>query len=145
MLRPYNGNLCFGTSLVALGSLSLQEFFYAGDVLGDVDADGVVLDFAGTDSASPQSPERLNLAVKGTNFQLKVWRALVEVGSGGPTTYQTVAHAAGVKCSGANACKGQSACKGASSACKGQNTCKGQGWSEAASAADCTANGGKVL
>jgi hypothetical protein len=57
----------------------------------------------------------------------------------------TAAHAEGVKCSGANACKGQSACKGASSACKGQNACKGQGWSEAASAADCTSKGGKVL
>jgi hypothetical protein len=57
----------------------------------------------------------------------------------------TAAHAEGIKCSGSNACKGQSACKSGSSACKGQNACKGQGWSEAASAADCTAKGGKVL
>ena len=42
-----------------------------------------------------QNPERLKLAVKGTNFQLKVWRALIELGSAGPTTYQTLAHAAG--------------------------------------------------
>ena len=38
----------------------------------------------------------------------------------------TAAHAEGVKCSGTNACKGQ-------------------GWSEATTAADCTAKGGKVL
>ena len=61
-------------------------------------------------------------------------------------TLSTVAHAAGEgKCVGANACKGQSACKSGSSACKGQNACKGQGWSEAASASDCTTKGGKVL
>jgi hypothetical protein len=57
----------------------------------------------------------------------------------------TAAHAEGTKCGGTNACKGQSACKSGSSACKGQNACKGQGWSEAASAADCTTKGGKVL
>ena len=49
------------------------------------------------------------------------------------------------KCVGANACKGQSACKGGNHACKGQNACKGQGWTEAKSAADCTAGKGKVL
>jgi AraC family transcriptional regulator of adaptative response/methylated-DNA-[protein]-cysteine methyltransferase len=38
----------------------------------------------------------LRLAVRGTNFQLKVWQALLEVGSGGPTTYRAVAQAAGV-------------------------------------------------
>lgn len=37
----------------------------------------------------------LRLAVKGTNFQLKVWQALLEVGSAGPTTYRAVAEAAG--------------------------------------------------
>jgi len=57
----------------------------------------------------------------------------------------TAAHAEGVKCGGTNACKGQSACKMGSSACKGQNACKGQGWSEATTAADCTAKGGKVM
>jgi AraC family transcriptional regulator of adaptative response/methylated-DNA-[protein]-cysteine methyltransferase len=38
----------------------------------------------------------LKLAVKGTNFQLKVWQALLELGSAGPTTYATLARAAGV-------------------------------------------------
>jgi AraC family transcriptional regulator, regulatory protein of adaptative response / methylated-DNA-[protein]-cysteine methyltransferase len=51
-----------------------------------------------TTGAAPQplKPEPLKLAVKGTNFQLKVWRALIELGAGGPTTYQALAHAAGV-------------------------------------------------
>jgi len=34
--------------------------------------------------------------VKGTNFQLKVWRALLEVAASGPTTYREVAEPAGV-------------------------------------------------
>ncbi len=37
----------------------------------------------------------LRLHVKGTNFQLKVWRALIEAGAGSPTTYGTLARAAG--------------------------------------------------
>jgi hypothetical protein len=57
----------------------------------------------------------------------------------------TSAHAAGVKCSGANSCKGTSACKTASSSCKGQNSCKGQGWTETTDAASCTSKGGKVV
>jgi len=55
------------------------------------------------------------------------------------STFVTAAHAEGVHCGGSNACKGQSACKGAS------NACKGQGFTEAKTAADCTAKGGKVL
>jgi len=51
----------------------------------------------------------------------------------------------GVKCAGINSCKGTSACKTASSSCKGQNSCKGMGWSQAASAGECTAKGGKVI
>jgi AraC family transcriptional regulator of adaptative response/methylated-DNA-[protein]-cysteine methyltransferase len=38
----------------------------------------------------------MRLAVKGTNFQLKVWQALLAVGARGPTTYRAVAEAAGV-------------------------------------------------
>jgi AraC family transcriptional regulator, regulatory protein of adaptative response / methylated-DNA-[protein]-cysteine methyltransferase len=45
---------------------------------------------AGTD------PAPLRVAVKGTNFQLKVWQALLEVAAGGPTTYREVAQTAGV-------------------------------------------------
>ncbi|MBV8404106.1 MAG: bifunctional helix-turn-helix domain-containing protein/methylated-DNA--[protein]-cysteine S-methyltransferase [Gammaproteobacteria bacterium] len=37
----------------------------------------------------------LRLALQGTNFQIKVWRALLELGSAGPTTYEALARAAG--------------------------------------------------
>lgn len=59
-------------------------------------------------------------------------------------TFATATQAA-VKCAGANACKGQSACKMGSSSCKGQNACKGQGFTEAADASSCTAQGGKTI
>ena len=45
-------------------------------------------------SAGPVAP--LKLAVKGTNFQLKVWQALIELGTAGPTTYTALARAAGM-------------------------------------------------
>ena len=48
-------------------------------------------------------------------------------------SFATAAHAAGVKCVGAN-----------SSSCKGQNACKGQGWTETTDVVSCTAQGGKV-
>jgi len=38
----------------------------------------------------------LRLAVRGTNFQLKVWQALLETRASGPTSYQALAGAAGV-------------------------------------------------
>ena len=41
-------------------------------------------------------PEQQRLAVRGTNFQIRVWRALLELGSAGPTTYAALARAAGV-------------------------------------------------
>jgi AraC family transcriptional regulator, regulatory protein of adaptative response / methylated-DNA-[protein]-cysteine methyltransferase len=44
-------------------------------------------------SAAGSAP--LKLAVKGTNFQLRVWQALLGVGSHRPTTYAEVAQAAG--------------------------------------------------
>jgi AraC family transcriptional regulator, regulatory protein of adaptative response / methylated-DNA-[protein]-cysteine methyltransferase len=40
--------------------------------------------------------EPLKLAARGTNFQIKVWRALLELGSAGPTTYGALAGVAGV-------------------------------------------------
>lgn len=39
-------------------------------------------------------PVPLKLAVKGTNFQLKVWRGLLELGASGTTTYEALACAA---------------------------------------------------
>jgi AraC family transcriptional regulator of adaptative response/methylated-DNA-[protein]-cysteine methyltransferase len=41
------------------------------------------------------APGPLNLAVKGTNFQLKVWQALLRAGSHGSTTYAAIARALG--------------------------------------------------
>ena len=61
------------------------------------------------------------------------------------STFVNSAAFADVKCGGANACKGMSSCKGTSNSCKGMNACKGQGFTEAATAADCTAKGGKVM
>jgi hypothetical protein len=61
------------------------------------------------------------------------------------TAASTAGAGDGVKCSGINSCKGTSACKTASSSCKGQNSCKGLGWTEAATAGECTAKGGKVI
>ena len=51
------------------------------------------------DDAGPAAPEgtpALRLAVRGTNFQLRVWQALLELGSAGPTTYAALAKAVGV-------------------------------------------------
>ena len=45
---------------------------------------------AGEGHAAP-----LKLAVRGTNFQLKVWQALLELGSAGATTYAALASAVG--------------------------------------------------
>jgi AraC family transcriptional regulator of adaptative response/methylated-DNA-[protein]-cysteine methyltransferase len=41
------------------------------------------------------SPPRLTLAVRGTNFQLQVWRALLAASEGGATTYGQLAAAVG--------------------------------------------------
>ena len=59
----------------------------------DAGAHATALEIFGAER-EPAGP--LRLAVKGTNFQLKVWQALLEVGSAGPTTYRAVAQAAGV-------------------------------------------------
>ncbi len=42
-------------------------------------------------SAILQEQKSLTLLVKGTNFQIQVWRALLQVPFGGITTYQTIA------------------------------------------------------
>jgi AraC family transcriptional regulator of adaptative response/methylated-DNA-[protein]-cysteine methyltransferase len=51
--------------------------------------------WAGPHAASGKGAT-LKLAVTGTNFQIRVWRALLELGSAGPTTYAALAQAAGV-------------------------------------------------
>jgi AraC family transcriptional regulator, regulatory protein of adaptative response / methylated-DNA-[protein]-cysteine methyltransferase len=48
-------------------------------------------------AATGESPgPELRLAVRGTNFQIRVWRALLELGCAAPTTYAALARAAGV-------------------------------------------------
>jgi len=47
----------------------------------------------------------LRLSVRGTNFQLRVWQALLELGSAGPTTYAALSRAVGIP-SGARAVGG---------------------------------------
>jgi AraC family transcriptional regulator of adaptative response/methylated-DNA-[protein]-cysteine methyltransferase len=61
----------------------------------DEDAERRALEIFGAGDQSGGAPIRL--AVRGTNFQLKVWQALLEVGSDGPTTYRAVAEAAGAR------------------------------------------------
>ncbi len=60
----------------------------------DEDAQRTALGIFGAVRGGEGAPIRL--AVRGTNFQLKVWQALLEVASDGPTTYSAVAAAAGV-------------------------------------------------
>ncbi|HEY0767606.1 MAG TPA: bifunctional helix-turn-helix domain-containing protein/methylated-DNA--[protein]-cysteine S-methyltransferase [Steroidobacteraceae bacterium] len=47
-------------------------------------------------AAAARAAVPVKLAVKGTNFQLKVWQALLELGFVGPTTYAALARAVGV-------------------------------------------------
>jgi AraC family transcriptional regulator, regulatory protein of adaptative response / methylated-DNA-[protein]-cysteine methyltransferase len=47
------------------------------------------------DSSISREQKPLTLLVKGTNFQIQVWRALLKVPLGGMTTYQTVAEMIG--------------------------------------------------
>lgn len=44
----------------------------------------------------PRSPGGLRLAVRGTNFQLKVWQALLQIGTGCAISYAQLARFAGV-------------------------------------------------
>lgn len=48
------------------------------------------------DAAAMGGTPNLRLSVRGTNFQLQVWQALLELGSAGPTTYAALASAVGV-------------------------------------------------
>jgi len=46
-------------------------------------------------SPAGHSTQPLRLAVAGTNFQLKVWQALLDLGARGPTTYAALAESVG--------------------------------------------------
>ncbi|MBI5946165.1 MAG: methylated-DNA--[protein]-cysteine S-methyltransferase [Chloroflexi bacterium] len=45
----------------------------------------------GTDSAFEQADQRLRLHLRGTNFQIKVWEALINIPLGSVTTYEHIA------------------------------------------------------
>jgi AraC family transcriptional regulator of adaptative response/methylated-DNA-[protein]-cysteine methyltransferase len=47
------------------------------------------------DHAAPNGQRQVNLLLKGTNFQLKVWEALLRIPAGAAATYEDVAHAIG--------------------------------------------------
>jgi AraC family transcriptional regulator, regulatory protein of adaptative response / methylated-DNA-[protein]-cysteine methyltransferase len=53
--------------------------------------------WGGSAGRQQRHPVPLKLAVKGTNFQLKVWRGLIELGGSGPTTYEALARAADIE------------------------------------------------
>jgi AraC family transcriptional regulator, regulatory protein of adaptative response / methylated-DNA-[protein]-cysteine methyltransferase len=66
-------------------------------LLHDDGAAGVLARRIWRDGAAPaERAAPLELAAKGTNFQLRIWQALLELGSAGPTTYAALARAAGV-------------------------------------------------
>lgn len=44
----------------------------------------------------PSQDQKLNVLVKGTNFQVKVWNALLQIPMGSVTTYQTIAAGIGL-------------------------------------------------
>jgi AraC family transcriptional regulator of adaptative response/methylated-DNA-[protein]-cysteine methyltransferase len=61
----------------------------------DEAAQMMALEIFGAGRGGARAP--LRLAVQGTNFQLKVWQALLEVGAERATTYREVATAAGAR------------------------------------------------
>jgi AraC family transcriptional regulator of adaptative response/methylated-DNA-[protein]-cysteine methyltransferase len=69
------------------------EWPHARRVRDDEAAEALAQRIWGSDSATAGTP--LKLAVPGTNFQLKVWQALLELGTAGPTTYKALAAAVG--------------------------------------------------
>ena len=101
----------FGRALLAssprgLSHLSFVEPGGEGAALAALTASWPEAQLARDDQAAQQFARRiwsgaggaapLRLAVRGTNFQLKVWQALLETHASGPTTYAALAAAAGV-------------------------------------------------
>jgi AraC family transcriptional regulator, regulatory protein of adaptative response / methylated-DNA-[protein]-cysteine methyltransferase len=82
-----------GSERAAVAALT-AEWSGARLVQNDEAAEATAAGIFGSGDAPSVAP--LRLAVRGTNFQLKVWQALLEVGAHGPTTYAEVALAAGV-------------------------------------------------
>jgi AraC family transcriptional regulator of adaptative response/methylated-DNA-[protein]-cysteine methyltransferase len=100
----------FGRALLAntprgLSHLSFVEPGEEGVALAELTASWPEAQLARDDEAAAELARRiwstadgsapLRLAVRGTNFQLKVWQALLETHATGPTTYAALATAAG--------------------------------------------------
>jgi AraC family transcriptional regulator of adaptative response/methylated-DNA-[protein]-cysteine methyltransferase len=100
----------FGRALLAstprgLSHLSFVEPGEEGAALAALTASWPEAQLARDDEAAAELARRiwsaaggsapLRLAVQGTNFQLKVWQALLETHASGPTTYAALATAAG--------------------------------------------------
>lgn len=60
-----------------------NSIFYEDQVLTKISVDKIFY--------SAQGDEKLHVLVKGTNFQVKVWEALLRIKSGGVATYQQIA------------------------------------------------------
>ncbi|MBE9116723.1 bifunctional helix-turn-helix domain-containing protein/methylated-DNA--[protein]-cysteine S-methyltransferase [Lusitaniella coriacea LEGE 07157] len=68
----------------------LQNLWFNAEIIHDRKATQILRDRI-FDSATFKEQKPLTLLVKGTNFQIQVWRALLKIPFGGLTTYQTVA------------------------------------------------------
>jgi AraC family transcriptional regulator of adaptative response/methylated-DNA-[protein]-cysteine methyltransferase len=73
---------------------TLQRSWSNAEIIHDVKATQPLHDVI-FDSSISKDQESLTLLVKGTNFQIQVWRALLKVPFGGMTTYQSVAEMIG--------------------------------------------------
>lgn len=75
----------------AQATARLRELWPQADLTLDVDATQAVCDRLLQPLATPNPPP-LSLLVKGTNFQIQVWRALLKLPFGSLSTYQTIAN-----------------------------------------------------
>ena len=79
----------FGKSLIATTARGVCNLHFLDLADEDIIFNSI---FDSTDSKQQKS---LTLLVKGTNFQIQVWRALLNIPKGGLVTYQTVAEMIG--------------------------------------------------
>jgi AraC family transcriptional regulator of adaptative response/methylated-DNA-[protein]-cysteine methyltransferase len=68
----------------------LQSEWPRAQFIGDTDSTGKVVERLFT-GASPEGDPRLHLVLKGTNFQVQVWQALLKIPVGAMVSYQGVA------------------------------------------------------
>jgi AraC family transcriptional regulator of adaptative response/methylated-DNA-[protein]-cysteine methyltransferase len=72
----------------------LRQSWPNAEITHDIKATQILCDLI-FDSSISREQKPLTLLVKGTNFQIQVWRALLKVPFGGVTTYQSVAEMIG--------------------------------------------------